>query len=69
MMWPTKQTMVLQELQNMGPDKIAEIKITADDNGIPTKIEGFNLDVIPGGLHRLCRNVNTCSTGCIKQIN
>ena len=22
MMWPTKQTMVLQELQNMGPDKI-----------------------------------------------
>ena len=49
MMWPTKQTMVLQELQNMGPDKIAEIKITADDNGIPTKIEGFNLDVIPEG--------------------
>ena len=39
MMWPTKQTMVLQELQNMGPD----------DNGIPTKIEGFNLDVIPEG--------------------
>ena len=49
MMWPTKQTMVLQELQNMGPDKIAEIKITADDNGIPTKIEGFNLEVIPEG--------------------
>lgn len=48
-MWPTKQTMVLQELQNMGPDKIAEIKITADDNGIPTKIEGFNLEVIPEG--------------------
>lgn len=48
-MWPAKQTMVLQELQNMGPDKIAEIKITSDDNGIPTEIENFNLNVIPDG--------------------
>lgn len=48
-MWPTKQTMVLQELQNMGPDEINKITVTVDDNGIPTEIEGFNLDVIPDG--------------------
>lgn len=48
-MWPTKQTMVLQELQNMGPSGIDDIKVTVDDNGIPTEIEGFNLDVIPDG--------------------
>lgn len=47
--WPVKQTVISQELQNMGEEEIAKIQVEVDDQGIPTSIENFNVDIIPDG--------------------
>lgn len=49
MMWPVKQTVVLQELQNMGEEEIAKIEVEVDEQGIPVSIGNFNVDIIPDG--------------------
>lgn len=47
--WPVRQTVILQELKNMGEEGIAEIEVEVDDQGIPTDIKNFNVDIIPDG--------------------
>ena len=49
MQWAIKQTVILQELQNMGVDGVNGIKVELDEQGIPTSIENFNMDVVPDG--------------------
>lgn len=48
-MWPAKVTIIIQELQNMGKEGIEAIEVEVDDQGIPTSIENFNVDIIPDG--------------------
>lgn len=46
MMCPVKQTIVMRELQDLGIEEITE---ELDEQGMPTSIDEFNLDVIPAG--------------------
>lgn len=48
-MWPVKQTPLIQNVQDMGIEGIKGIKVTLDDQGIPTAVDGIEQEWVPDG--------------------